>query len=137
MTGPPIVVTSAKPESMPNMTTPESPTTCNAGKNVTLHDATSGESLFTMITPHHNCGSDVNHVQLLENDAMAILSARHTNDLIKVDINTGDAIWYLGGSNGDFDIYTLTGEKIDKGESYWYGQHNAGAFGLCARACRV
>ena len=36
---------------------------------------------------------------------------------------------WLGGTDGDFDLYDLSGNKYEAGHSLWHGQHNAEFFG--------
>ena len=86
------------------------------------YNASTGATLKHLTLDH---AVDINHVQLIDDDKTAILSGRSTNDIIKLDVSSGEVQWYLGGSYGDFDIYAEDGKKYDKGESYWRGQHNA------------
>ena len=77
---------------------------------------------------------DINHVQLIDADRTAIISARQTSDILKLDTSSGEVQWYLGGSDGEFDIYDLDGKKYPKGTIYWSGQHNAEFFGRVTNA---
>ena len=73
--------------------------------------------------------TDANHVQLVEDDAYAYVSCRKTNSIKKIHIEDGYVEWTLGGTDGDFDLYDLSGNKYEAGHSLWHGQHNAEFFG--------
>ncbi|MFK7787575.1 MAG: arylsulfotransferase family protein [Crocinitomicaceae bacterium] len=57
----------------------------------------------------------INSIDVDEDDGHLLVSARHLNAIIKVDHNTGDVIWRLGGSNSDFTFV---------GDSGFSGQHD-------------
>ena len=81
----------------------------------------------------HEVG-DINHVQLIEEDAYAIVSSRLTDGIIKIDTSKSDTneanvVWTVGGMNGDYVLYDLDGTKYHAGHSLWVGQHNAEYFG--------
>ena len=68
-------------------------------------------------------------MQLVEDDAYAYVSCRKTNSIKKIHIEDGYVEWTLGGTDGDFDLYDLSGNKYEAGHSLWHGQHNAEFFG--------
>lgn len=72
---------------------------------------------------------DVNHAQLIQEDATAILSSRGTSSILKVNARSGVVHWTLGGEYGDAPIIDLDGSRYEKGASLWHGQHNAEYFG--------
>ncbi|KAJ8610607.1 hypothetical protein CTAYLR_007150 [Chrysophaeum taylorii] len=72
---------------------------------------------------------DINHIQLIENNTMAILSSRLTNSIVKYDIVKREAAWVCGGPHGGFDLYDKEGQKYPPGASLWFGQHNAEYYG--------
>ena len=43
---------------------------------------------------------DVNHCQLIEDDAKAVISSRLTNSIVKLDVASGKVDWTLGGDEG-------------------------------------
>jgi len=72
---------------------------------------------------------DVNHCQLIEDDAKAVISSRLTNSIVKVDVASGAVAWTLGGDEGTIPILALDGTVYGAGSSYFVGQHNAEYFG--------
>ena len=69
--------------------------------------------------------SDMNHLQLIEEDTYAIVSSRMTNSIIKMHPKSGKTMWTLGGDKGDFGLFGIDGTFYKSGHSYWRGQHNA------------
>ena len=67
--------------------------------------------------------SDINHVQLVQEDTIAYVSSRMTDAIYKLNVTSGETIWIAGGSRGEFDLYDLQGRNYSKGDSLWYGQH--------------
>jgi hypothetical protein len=64
-----------------------------------------GESFRTAITPAGNV--DYFHLNSIGVDAAddnLIVSARHTSTVYKIDRNTGEIIWHLGGMKNDFQL---------------------------------
>jgi hypothetical protein len=64
-----------------------------------------GESFRTAITPAGNV--DYFHLNSIGIDAAddnLIVSARHTSTVYKIDRNTGEIIWHLGGKKNDFQL---------------------------------
>jgi hypothetical protein len=90
-------------------------------------DASTGRRILRNDLSEHV--SDMNHLQLIEEDEYAIISSRMTNSIIKVKAHTADVSWTLGGSDGDFAIVTPDGETHAAGYSYWKGQHNVNYIG--------
>lgn len=58
----------------------------------------------------------INSVFVDPGDNNLICSFRNTDQVLKIDRNTGDIIWRLGGTNSDFPM---------TGEMYFYRQHHA------------
>ena len=83
-------------------------------------------SLYSYELPHCR---DANHVQLIEQDATAMVSCRATNSFLKVDVASKRTTWALGGRWGNFTLYDLDGRAYAPGTSLWHGQHNAEWFG--------
>ena len=66
---------------------------------------------------------DPNHVQVTDEDAVAYVSSRQTDGIVKMKTD-GTVVWTLGGPNGDFNV-TFDGDHYAAGSSLWVGQHNA------------
>ena len=72
---------------------------------------------------------DINHVQLVEDDAVAIISSRMTSSIVKVETSDDAVRWTLGGEYGTVPIVDLDGTEYSAGSSVWSCQHNAEYFG--------
>ncbi|KAH8060498.1 hypothetical protein JL722_4601 [Aureococcus anophagefferens] len=70
---------------------------------------------------------DFNHLQLVDDDAHAVISSRTDSTIYKCDpaADQSPKVWALGGPDGDYDIVGLDGTVYPAGDSYWSGQHNA------------
>ncbi|KAH8097815.1 hypothetical protein JL720_729 [Aureococcus anophagefferens] len=66
---------------------------------------------------------DPNHVQVTDEDAVAYVSSRQTDGVVKMKTD-GTVVWTLGGPNGDFNV-TFGDAHYAAGRSLWVGQHNA------------
>ena len=66
---------------------------------------------------------DPNHVQVTDEDAVAYVSSRQTDGVVKMKTD-GTVLWTLGGPNGDFNV-TFGDAHYAAGSSLWVGQHNA------------
>ena len=98
------------------------------GQSFEQHNASSGALLRSVPV----FGSvDINHVQLIEQEATAIISSRLNSAVYKIDVATGAVAWQLGGYGGTFDVYDLDGTYYPAGASPYPfgGQHNAEWFG--------
>ena len=64
------------------------------------------------------CAIDYAHVNSLSLDSLGnlLISSRHMSEITKVDIQTGDIIWRMGGNNNQF---TFTNDSVQ-----FKGQHN-------------
>ena len=88
------------------MPTPQAP-----GDAFALINTTSGEKIKEIQV----AGTwDINHVQLLEEDTVAIISSRMTNEIMKINISTGEVVWTCGGNNGDFELVDGDGTKYER-----------------------
>ena len=76
----------------------------------------------------HRLG-DQNHAQLVEDDAVAYISSRSTNGIVKVNTTDDATVWVLGGEYGHFNITDFDGTTYPPGATLWAGQHNAEYFG--------
>ncbi len=76
----------------------------------------------------HRLG-DPNHAQLVEDDAVAYISSRSTNGIVKVNTTDDATVWVLGGEYGHFNITDFDGTTYPPGATLWAGQHNAEYFG--------
>ena len=72
----------------------------------------------------HRLG-DPNHAQLVEDDAVAYISSRSTNGIVKVNTTDDATVWVLGGEYGHFNITDFDGTTYPPGATLWAGQHNA------------
>ena len=72
--------------------------------------------------------ADVNHIQLLEEDTMAVISSRSTDSIVIVNMS-GTVQKVLGGEYGEVALVDMNGEIYDRGATLWTGQHNAEYFG--------
>ena len=97
--------------------------TPQAGETYQETDVATGAALVEHAVPSD--AKDVNHVQPIEDDARAVFSSRMTNAIIKGEARSGEALWVLGGDDGEFSIEAPSGEVHSAGYSYWRGQHNA------------
>ena len=98
-----------------------------SGKGFALVSAATGELLSHYEVP---AAGDVNHVQLVHDDAIAYVSSRLTNAIYKVDVAAGGTtVWVCGGEHGEFELVDAGGTRYPKGYSLWHGQHNAEYFG--------
>ena len=88
-------------------------------------DVASGSTLSSTDLSETTTIADPNHLQLIEDDEYAIVSARYNNAIYKIHAATGKGVWILGGDDGVFDIAGPDGETYAAGSSYWVGQHNA------------
>ena len=73
--------------------------------------------------------ADPNHVQLVQEDAFAVISSRQTDGIVRLHAKSGEVVWTLGGMYGDFKVFDMDGNVWKKGTSLWVGQHNAEYFG--------
>jgi len=96
-------------------------------KSIYETNATTGRNILNFSL--NNAASDINHVGMLERDRIAIVSSRMTNSIVKVNMDTKEIDWIAGGTNGSFDLETLSGEVLEAGNSIFVGQHNAEYFG--------
>lgn len=71
----------------------------------------------------------LNHIQMIEEDAYAIVSEKVKNAIVKVHIESERVKFIVGGPNGTYDLIDQFGEHFEPGTSLWYGQHNAEYFG--------
>ena len=95
-----------------------------------------GSILFACNIPG---ASDINHVQLVENDTIAYVSDRMYSAVMKVRMTLGDGgafahdqcvvEWSIGGANGDFELIDERGVRHPRGTMLWRWQHNAEFFG--------
>ena len=60
---------------------------------------------------------DINHVQLIEDDAVAIISSRMTSSIVKVETSDDAVRWTLGGEYGTVPIVDLDGTEYSAGSS--------------------
>lgn len=73
---------------------------------------------------------DPNHVQMVDDDTIAIVSSRMNNAIVKVNVTTSEIVWIAGGPNGTLDLIDEKGRKYAAGSmSLWSGQHNVEYFG--------
>lgn len=63
----------------------------------------------------------INSVEL-DDDGHIIISSRHINEITKINRQTGEIIWRLGGKGNDF---TFIGENEDNAPDYFSEQHDA------------
>lgn len=63
----------------------------------------------------------INSVEL-DDDGHIIISSRHLNEITKINRQTGDIIWQLGGKGNDF---TFIGENESNAPDYFSEQHDA------------
>jgi hypothetical protein len=63
----------------------------------------------------------INSVEL-DDDGHILISSRHTNEITKINRQTGDIIWRLGGKSNDF---TFIGENEANAPDYFSEQHDA------------
>ena len=75
--------------------------------------------------------SDPNHVQLIEEESVCILSSRETNAVLRIEITSDSSTikWVMGGANGTMDLYDDDGTLYEPGTLLFTGQHNAEYFG--------
>lgn len=62
----------------------------------------------------------INSVEIDKDDGHLLVSARHTNSVIKIHRTTGDVIWRLGGTQSDFTFIN---------DGAFSGQHDARSYG--------
>lgn len=73
---------------------------------------------------------DPNHVQMVDDDTIAIVSSRMNNAIVKVNVTSSEIIWIAGGPNGTLDLIDEKGRQYEAGSiSLWSGQHNVEYFG--------
>ena len=72
---------------------------------------------------------EFNHVQLIDNDEVAILSDKETNMFMKYNLSSREIIFTAGGGHGTLALVDETGERHEAGDSLWFGQHNVEYFG--------
>jgi hypothetical protein len=72
----------------------------------------------------------------LDHDNDLLLSSRHLNEITKIDHETGDIIWRLGGNNNQFTIYDPDGpfafqhdiRRLPNGDITLFDNHYPGPF---------
>ena len=72
---------------------------------------------------------DVNHVQLIDKDAIAIVSDRSGNFIMKAAVEESEIKWVLGGSNGTLSLIDEDGTKFPESHEFFLGQHNVDYIG--------
>ena len=90
------------------------------------YNATTG-AVLRKVDVNHTL--DINHAQLINGDAAAVVSSRETDSFVKLDVATGAVLWTLGGSWGEFDVIDERGARTPAGRSYFAGQHNVEYYG--------
>uniref|UniRef100_A0A7S2B1F0 Uncharacterized protein n=2 Tax=Florenciella parvula TaxID=236787 RepID=A0A7S2B1F0_9STRA len=77
----------------------------------------------------HYLVNDPNHLQMIDTDSFAILSSRGSNSILKINVNTQQAKWIMGGQNSSMDMYDEYGRLVPahspEDEGVFFGQHNA------------
>ena len=100
---------------------------CHDGRNANVSrvNATSGAVLETVASGYSECRSDVNHAQLVEDDAAVLFSLREMSALAKYYVN-GTRAWTIGGFEGEWPIRDFDRAVVyPPGASVWFYQHNA------------
>ena len=97
---------------------------CCENNNVSLHDANTGATLFTVRTGFADCVPDVNHAQLLDDDAHAVLSLRMLSAVAKYRTADSEREWIIGGPHGEWPIHDVNGSVYPPGTTVWREQHN-------------
>jgi hypothetical protein len=57
----------------------------------------------------------------MEEEDICYYNARHTHNIYKIDMTTGDIVWALGEYESDFTLYNINGEEVT---SFFYGAHS-------------
>ena len=76
--------------------------------------------------------SDLDHVQLIEDDTQAIVSDKRRNFVAKFDLTTESLVWVAGGAHGSLSLVDEDGHSSQAGESdasLFHGQHSGEYFG--------
>ena len=79
-----------------------------------------GEKIISRVQHHFNSFE-------LDSDNNLLLSFRHSNEIVKLDINTGDIIWRLGGNkNNDFNTHIFYRQHsiVRKDDTYMVFSNN-------------
>ena len=101
-----------------------------SSKNAMLVDARTGEVYHTLQTTY-GTAADVNHVQMLENDTLAVVSLRLANGIAKFNVTNssskgGELLWVVGGEYGTWPIRDFDRSVLHPpGSTLWSWQHNA------------
>lgn len=92
-----------------------------------LEVSTGDADISTKIEKVAISGKDFNHLQLINDDAHAVISSRTDGSIYKVvpAADQSEQVWVLGGAEGEYDIVGLDGTVYPAGSAYWMGQHNA------------